>query len=186
MTTHNLAGGLEAAKSLSVRAEAAADRLGKSVSCQFTGFRLLAEPTLSMVVEVLQELIDNAVAHGIESPKERVDAGKPRAGTCISTATETDSGEIQIVFHDDGKGIDHLWVANRAVELGLMEFVDPDRADPRKVMGLVFHRGFSRSDADSAGMGLFRVAQKVNKAGGKLRLRSTAGEFTEFHMLLPG
>jgi two-component system, chemotaxis family, sensor kinase CheA len=62
-------------------------------------------------------LVRNAVDHGIESPDERVAAGKPRAGTVV-LAAEQEGDHILLSIEDDGKGMDPAVLRAKAVEKG--------------------------------------------------------------------
>ena len=76
-------------------------------------------------------------------------------------------------------------IARAAAQQGLIKPEAADRLDPRKAIGLVFQPGFSTRPGERAGGGLHSVARKVNALRGKLKLRSTAGSFTEFQVILP-
>lgn len=55
--------------------------------------------------EALLHLINNAVIHGIESPTERLAAGKTPKGT-LTIRTQPQRGALVLEISDDGRGID--------------------------------------------------------------------------------
>ena len=62
----------------------------------------------------------NAVDHGLEDPETRVQKGKSRNGN-IQIRAERDGGQIAIIVQDDGGGIDHQRILEKAVEKGLCQ-----------------------------------------------------------------
>ena len=60
-------------------------------------------------------MIRNSVDHGIESPEDRVAAGKPAAGR-VSVSAYHQGGNIYIELKDDGKGMNLEAIRNKAVE----------------------------------------------------------------------
>ena len=66
----------------------------------------------------LTHIIRNAVDHGIESPADRLAAGKKEEGT-IHLSAEHRGGRIVIEIRDDGAGINSERVLKKARERGL-------------------------------------------------------------------
>ena len=60
---------------------------------------------LEQIGDPLVHLLRNAIDHGIETPAERVAAGKPRSGRLVLSASR-DRAAVVIRVTDDGKGID--------------------------------------------------------------------------------
>ena len=71
------------------------------------------------VSEALLHILRNAVDHGIESPEERLAAGKDRRGKIIFSADNV-AGELRMTISDDGKGIDEERVRERARQRGCL------------------------------------------------------------------
>ena len=65
----------------------------------------------------LNHLIRNALDHGLETPEERVAAGKTRPGT-IRLEARHRAGMLQIILGDDGRGIDLDRLRVKVVERG--------------------------------------------------------------------
>ena len=90
-----------------------ASKLGKQVDLKIQGEDTELDRT---VVEALGDplvhLVRNAMDHGLESPEERVAAGKPATGT-ITISAEHAGGEVLIRVREDGRGIDPAKVAAR-------------------------------------------------------------------------
>lgn len=131
--------------------------------------------------DFLQSLVHvfrNAVSHGIESPDERVDAGKDEAGMILCTVTQ-DAGSVTIAIADDGAGIDIN---------GLRDGL-PDGLSDDAVLQSVFQDSVTtRTEADEfsgRGVGLGAVWQAVEALGGKATVSSVRGRGTVFKFTLP-
>ena len=87
----------------------------------------------------LLHLVRNAFSHGVETPQERVAAGKPaEASILLAASTVGDSVLIQV--RDDGRGIDSKVVARRASVLGLEV---PSPLDNSSLLKILCSPGFS-------------------------------------------
>ncbi len=94
---------------------------GKEVNLVVTGQDTdLDKSILDMLAEPLAHLVRNAVDHGIESPAERINDGKPAQGTVTLDAYHQ-GNEIVIEVTDDGRGIDREKLIAKAVERGLIK-----------------------------------------------------------------
>jgi two-component system, chemotaxis family, sensor kinase CheA len=118
---------------------------------------------------VLAHLLRNAVAHGIESPEQRREKGKPETGR-IDLACEESPAGIVIVLTDDGGGFDEA--ALRKWQSGSLSGQNP--------MELAFVAGVStRRKADElagAGVGLGAVREELQKAGYLVSMSSSRGK----------
>jgi two-component system sensor histidine kinase and response regulator WspE len=136
----------------------------------------------------ISHLITNAIDHGIETPQERVAAGKP-AESHLRIRARHENGRLVITVRDDGKGIDPEQVRRRVIQRSL--------APPDTVAGLtepellefLFLPGFSTRDTASLlsgrGVGLNVVQSMVHEAGGSVTLSSTPGAGATFRLTLP-
>lgn len=137
---------------------------------------------LEVASEALGHLVRNAIAHGIEAPRDRVASGKPIDGTVRLTAL-VNANEIWIDVADDGGGIDKLRLTHTAEERGIPLGGSSDAYD------LLFQPGFStREVADVAagrGIGLSAAAEAVQRVGGRVEVASEMGLGTRFRIRLP-
>ncbi len=88
---------------------------GKRVHVEVGGGQLrLDAPVLAAVQGALRQIVRNAVAHGIETPADRLAAGKPAGG---QVRLEVNQSADQVVFSctDDGRGIDLAAVRRESV-----------------------------------------------------------------------
>jgi two-component system chemotaxis sensor kinase CheA len=160
---------------------------GKQVRLVVSGEATELDKTvIERLGEPLIHLIRNAVDHGIESPEERLAAGKSAEGT-LTLSAEHRSGRIVIRIADDGKGIDRTRVFAKAVEKGL---VSADaQLSKEDIDLLIFAPGFSTaatvSNVSGRGVGMDVVRQNVKELGGRITIESESGSGTAFTLTLP-
>uniref|UniRef100_UPI002FDCFE1D chemotaxis protein CheA n=1 Tax=Novosphingobium sp. TaxID=1874826 RepID=UPI002FDCFE1D len=160
---------------------------GKHVRLEVSGESTELDKTvIERLGEPLTHLIRNAVDHGIETPAERIAAGKSGEGTLMLSA-EHRSGRILIRIADDGRGIDRDRVLAKAIEKGL---VAPDvQLSKEEIDALIFAPGFSTaqqvSNISGRGVGMDVVRQNVKDLGGRITIESEAGAGTTFTLTLP-
>jgi two-component system, chemotaxis family, sensor kinase CheA len=129
---------------------------------------------LERLPELLVHLLRNAIAHGIETPDERVHAGKSARGR-LQLHAEQRGGMVEVTVADDGRGVS-----------------DKVLAEARRIGSLaevLTQPGFSTAEEVSAisgrGVGLDAVKEQVEACGGSIEVRSERGEGTEIVLRLP-
>jgi chemotaxis protein histidine kinase CheA len=138
--------------------------------------------------EAFLHLVRNAVDHGIESPEERSQLGKPEKGQ-IQLEARTEGRRVQIKVSDDGAGIDPEKVLAAAVDRGMMSRDEAARLSPDEALQMVYSPGFSTRDEASTlsgrGVGMSAAAQAVRGCGGEIWIESSPGEGTTITLELP-
>ena len=164
-------------------------RLGKEVELSLEGTSVELDRTvLERVSEPLIHLVRNAMDHGIEKPSERESAGKSKRGQIVVEASH--AGDfVNLEVRDDGRGVDHRMVINRARERQLITAVEAARITPREALPLLMTPGFSTRDevtsVSGRGVGLDVVRAQLERIGGSVTIRTDYGEGTAVTMLLP-
>ena len=163
--------------------------LGRQVQLVLSGEDTELDKVLvEQLDDPLMHLVRNAIDHGIETPAERQDAGKPEAGTVKLSAYHR-GNQIVIAIEDDGKGIDATRVRAKAVERGLISAEAAEALELEKVYDLIFHAGFSTadkvSDLSGRGVGMDVVRESIHRLKGTVHVDSTLGEGTRFELRLP-
>lgn len=142
----------------------------------------LDKALLELASDALGHLVRNAVIHGLETPAQRLIAGKESTGTVQVTAAVR-GGEVLIEVADDGAGIDPEQLRRIAQGKGMVLAAGDDPFE------LLFASGFStRSSADLSsgrGVGLSAVRDAVRRQGGRIEVRSEQGRGTAFRLWLP-
>jgi HPt (histidine-containing phosphotransfer) domain-containing protein/PAS domain-containing protein len=165
----------------------AADR-GKKVCLTTAGLENVPGEYRKTVQEVVIQFLRNALVHGIEDAESRRALGKNDVGNvCIEFARRDESFEL--LFQDDGAGIDAALVRETAVKRAL---VTPDQAealDSKATLGLIFRAGFSTHEGDDRdagrGVGLDVVWKSVHAIGGRIAVATSRGKYTRFRVRLP-
>jgi chemosensory pili system protein ChpA (sensor histidine kinase/response regulator) len=141
---------------------------------------------LERMMGPLEHMLRNALAHGIESPEDRLAAGKSAMGVVTLDVRQDGHGVIMIVT-DDGRGLDLSRIRTGAIERGLMA-PDAVMAD-RELAQLIFMPGFTTATQVSTlagrGVGLDVVRAEVAAMGGRIELDGTLGQGTRFTVHLP-
>jgi two-component system chemotaxis sensor kinase CheA len=134
----------------------------------------------------LTHIIRNSVDHGIESPADRLAAGKNEEGTIRLSAAHR-GGRIVIQIADDGAGINSERVLQKAREKGL---VSADAMLSEEEIGnLIMLPGFSTaeklSDISGRGVGMDVVRSNIQEIGGRISLKSERGRGMTIQLSLP-
>ncbi|MDF0542516.1 chemotaxis protein CheA [Sphingobium sp. H39-3-25] len=160
---------------------------GKQVILETTGeMTEVDKGVIEKIGDPLTHMIRNAVDHGIESPEERIAAGKPVEGT-IRLSAEQKGARIIVRISDDGRGINRERVRAKAIEKGIIA-ADAQMSD-EEIDSLICAPGFSTAETISnisgRGVGMDVVRSNVEALGGRVEIQSTPGEGTTFIMALP-
>jgi chemosensory pili system protein ChpA (sensor histidine kinase/response regulator) len=165
----------------------AAGDTGKQVQLRLDGAQgELDRNVLDRMTAPLEHMLRNAVAHGLESPEGRRQAGKSEEGS-VRIAVRREGSEVVLEVGDDGSGLDRAAIRRRAVDRGLIR--DDALLADADLDQLIMEPGFSTAEAVSRlagrGVGMDVVASEVRQLGGTLDIASTAGQGTRFTLRLP-
>lgn len=137
-------------------------------------------------VAPLEHLLRNAVAHGIELPAERVQAGKPATGV-VSLMLSREGNDVVITVADDGAGLNVEAIRRRALERGLLSGA-ADVSD-EEVAELILTPGFSTAEKVTQiagrGVGLDVVSSEIKQMSGSFAMDTRRGRGTSFTIRLP-
>ena len=162
---------------------------GKDVVLQFCGEETdLDKSILDRLAEPLSHLVRNSVDHGIETPEQRVTAGKTAQGTIRLNAFHQ-GNQIVIECSDDGAGIDRYKLVSKAVDKGILTHDEGERISDTEALHLIFHPGLSTADAVTAisgrGVGMDIVKSVIEELKGTISIDSQAGLGTTFLLKVP-
>ncbi len=137
----------------------------------------------------LIHIIRNAIYHGIETPKERLEKGKPETGKIILSAYQQ-GDRVYIQVEDDGRGVDAEKIRKAAVDKGYLPEEDAYKLSREDVLQMIFNTGFSsRDEADSIsgrGVGLDVVKKSIEEnLVGQVMVETEIGKGTAFTIILP-
>lgn len=162
-------------------------KLGKQVDLVISGEQTEIDKTvMEKIGDPLVHLIRNSLDHGLETPDERLAAGKSETGTVQLNAYHQ-GGVIVIDIIDDGRGLNTARIRQKALENGL---ISEDQAlSDQEIDELIFKPGFSTaeevSDLSGRGVGMDVVRRNIESLGGNVSVRSDPGNGAKFSVRLP-
>ena len=161
--------------------------LGKQIQLEISGEDTeLDKSVVEKIGDPLMHLVRNALDHGLETPEERVAAGKAATGKLQLNAYH-DSGHIVIEVNDDGRGLAREKILKKAIEKGI---VSPEQVlSDAEVNMLIFAPGFSTADKvtdiSGRGVGMDVVKRNIEALRGSVQVRSRPGNGCTFEIRLP-
>ncbi|MGF0239619.1 hybrid sensor histidine kinase/response regulator [Rhodococcus sp. IEGM1300] len=163
--------------------------LGKQVRLEIEGEKTQVDRDVLEKLEApLTHLLRNAVDHGIESPEQRLSAGKPAEGL-IRLRASHQAGLLVLELSDDGNGVDLEKVRRSIVERQLSPVETAAQLSEEELLTFLFLPGFSLRDTvtevSGRGVGLDAVQHMVRQLRGAVVLEQTAGEGSRFHLEVP-
>lgn len=164
-----------------------ARKLGKKVEFTMEGLDTELDRTvLDEMSDPIMHILRNAVDHGIETPEERISAGKSEVGR-IKLSAKREKSNVVIEIEDDGRGLDLEKVRRKAIEKGII--TENSNLSDEEIKTLIFLPGFSTKEAPTEisgrGVGMDVVKTTVEKLGGSLRLTSEKGKGMKIRINLP-
>lgn len=164
-------------------------KLGKQCDLEIEGKDVEVDKTIIEAIgDPLTHLIRNSVDHGVESPEDRIAAGKSAKGKILLRAFYQ-AGKVRIEIQDDGGGIDPNKLKEKAVKKGIINQEKADTMSDREAIRLIFAPGFSTAakvtDVSGRGVGMDVVRTNIAKLGGTVDVESTLGQGTSIVVMLP-
>ena len=154
---------------------------GKKVSLHINDNNLsLDKFVVDEILEVIVQLIKNAVVHGIQSEQKdgEIDIGVNVVGDSIQT-----------IVKDNGRGINWSEIIDNAIKLKLISKAVSKKLNKEAKEELLFSPGISQSKQLTTiagrGVGLSLVRQRVEELGGEINIKTIAGKGTTFIIDLP-
>ncbi|UOG61515.1 chemotaxis protein CheW [Leptospira noguchii] len=162
---------------------------GKKVNLVLSGESTeLDKKVIDALGEPLLHLIRNSVDHGIETPAERLSAGKPETGTLELNSYQGGSN-IMVEIRDDGRGLDSEKILAKAIEKGLVNPTEASNLSEQEIFQFIFQAGFSTAekitDISGRGVGMNVVNNLIQEFKGKIIINSVQGQGTSFVLSFP-
>jgi two-component system chemotaxis sensor kinase CheA len=163
--------------------------LGKDIELAMRGADTeLDRQVLDLVKDPLTHLVRNCADHGIESPAERIAAGKPAKGM-IRLSAWHEGGHIIIEIADNGRGLDLAGIKAKVVEKGLASEAQLAAKSEAEICNFIFAPGFTTAakvtSISGRGVGMDVVRNNIEQIGGTVDLKSVSGAGTTFTIKIP-
>jgi two-component system chemotaxis sensor kinase CheA len=160
---------------------------GKTIELSTEGETTELDKTvIERLADPLIHLIRNSADHGLETPEQRLSAGKPEAGHIVLAARQS-GAEVVITITDDGRGVDRARVRAKAEENGLIQ---PGQVlSDSELLQLIFAPGFSTAAAitnlSGRGVGMDVVKRTIEGLRGSIEISSTPGQGSVVSLRIP-
>jgi len=143
---------------------------------------------LDAIRDPLVHIIRNCIDHGIETPEQRTQLGKPATGQILLKASH-ENGMVVIQIADDGGGVDFDLVCKKAIEKRLLTAEHALNLTDMQLLEYIFLPGFSTksvvTNLSGRGVGMDVVKTNIAKIGGSIEIDSPRGQGTNICLKIP-
>ena len=166
-----------------------ASELHKQIELEMHGADTeLDRQVLDLIKDPLTHMVRNSADHGLETPAERLAAGKPEQGT-IRLSAYHEGGHIIICIADNGRGLNTERIKAKAVANGLVTEAELEKMTEAQIHKFIFAPGFSTAAAVTSvsgrGVGMDVVRTNIDQIGGTIDIKSVAGEGSSVTIKIP-
>jgi len=163
--------------------------LGKQIELEMHGADTeLDRQVLDLIKDPLTHMVRNSADHGLETPAERVAAGKGEQGT-IRLSAYHEGGHIIICIADNGRGLNTERIKAKALQNGLVSEAELEKMTEAQIHKFIFAPGFSTAAAITSvsgrGVGMDVVRTNIDQIGGTIDIKSVAGEGCSVTIKIP-
>jgi two-component system chemotaxis sensor kinase CheA len=148
----------------------------------------LDRQVLDLIKDPLTHMVRNSADHGLETPAERLAAGKPEQGT-IRLSAYHEGGHIIICIADNGRGLNTERIKAKAIANGLVSEADLEKMTEAQIHKFIFAPGFSTAatvtSVSGRGVGMDVVRTNIDQIGGTIDVKSVAGEGSSVTIKIP-
>src|SRR3984893_9043407 len=148
----------------------------------------LDRQVLDLIKDPLTHMVRNSADHGLETPAERLAAGKPEQGT-IRLSAYHEGGHIIICIADNGRGLNTERIKAKAISSGLVSEAELEKMTEAQIHKFIFAPGFSTAAAVTSvsgrGVGMDVVRTNIDQIGGTIDIKSVAGEGSSVTIKIP-
>lgn len=164
-------------------------KIGKEAELNISGERVpIDKSLLDDVEQAMVHIVRNAVDHGLETPDERLAAGKNRRGT-INISVTQEEASIYIEVADDGRGLNLERIKEKAVERGTISSEQAAAMSDKEAEMLIFRSGVSTkdqaTDLSGRGVGMDVVMTNLKKWNGEVIITNSLGQGLAVGLRLP-
>lgn len=163
--------------------------LGKKINLVTDGADTeLDRQLIEVLRDPLTHLLRNCADHGVETPEQRIAAGKPEFGE-IRISASHEAGQINIDIADDGRGLDLERIKRKAIDNDLASEEQVEQMSTEELCRFIFAAGFSTAakvtSVSGRGVGMDVVRSNIESIGGSVSLSTVPGKGTRFSLKIP-
>lgn len=163
--------------------------LGKKVNLTIIGEDTeLDRGVVDHIKDPLVHIIRNSLDHGLEPTEERIKKGKPEEGN-MKIIARYEGNQVVIEVSDDGKGIDGDFIADKAIQKGLVTEEQVKTMSMKEKVNLICAPGFSTAEKvtklSGRGVGLDAVKRFIEDLNGTLEIDTVVDKGTTTRLFLP-
>ncbi|ANW05330.1 hybrid sensor histidine kinase/response regulator [Bradyrhizobium icense] len=163
--------------------------LGKQIELEMHGADTeLDRQVLDLIKDPLTHMVRNSADHGLETPAERLAAGKGEQGT-IRLSAYHEGGHIIICIADNGRGLNTERIKAKALQNGLVTETELEKMTEAQIHKFIFAPGFSTAaqvtSVSGRGVGMDVVRTNIDQIGGTIDIKSVAGEGSSVTIKIP-
>ena len=164
-----------------------ANRRQKQIKLDIYGAETELDKTITEQIQgPLMHLLRNAMDHGMETPSDRIDAGKSPTGTITLQASQQ-QGFVIVEIADDGRGLDPQKILEAGRRLGMV--ATDHQPSEQEVLQLIFQPGFTTTtevtETSGRGVGMDAVKRDIEALLGNIEVSSQLGKGTALKLKLP-
>ena len=162
---------------------------GKQIALNMQGAETeLDRQVLELIKDPLTHMVRNSADHGIETPDERRQAGKPETGV-VTLRAYHEGGHVIIEIADDGRGLNMDRIRVKILDNGLATDSELEGMSDQQIQQFIFKAGFSTAEkvtsVSGRGVGMDVVRTNIEKIGGTIELKSVEGQGSTFTIKIP-
>ncbi len=148
----------------------------------------LDRQVLDLIKDPLTHMVRNSADHGLETPAERLAAGKSEKGS-VTLRAYHEGGHILIEIEDDGRGLNLEKIKEKVVSNGLATAEEVESFTDQQIGRFIFHAGLSTAtevtSVSGRGVGMDVVKTNIELIGGSVDLRTAVGKGSTFTIKIP-
>jgi two-component system chemotaxis sensor kinase CheA len=133
-------------------------------------------------------MVRNSADHRLETPAERLAAGKPEQGT-IRLSAYHEGGHIIICIADNGRGLNTGKIKAKAIANGLVSEAELEKMTEAQIHKFIFAPGFSTAaivtSVSGRGVGMDVVRTNIDQIGGTIDVKSVVGQGSSVTVKIP-
>ena len=164
--------------------------LHKEVELEIFGSEIeIDRRILEEIKDPVIHLVRNSLDHGIETSEQRIAAGKPGKASLRIGARQDESGYVQLIIQDDGRGINAEKLKAAALKEGAISNDEASEMSEQDAIELMYRSAVSTSEKlteiSGRGLGMAIVRERLHELGGRVIVETKLGKGTKFILQLP-